>query len=434
MGHTLYLAIGIFVLTLLLVLLRPWNLDVGVAALVGAALALVFKLISIADIVAVTRIVWNATAALVGIMLISAALDRAGFFEWMALVIGRRTGGSGRRLFIATVLLAAAVSTLFTNDGTVLILTPIIYAMVSRLGFAPGAIVAFVFACGFVADAVSTPLVISNLVNIMSADYFRLPFPRYALLMLLPSLASLLTSLIALFLLYRRSLPAKFDGASLPEPISIVPDRVFFGLCCVIVLLLAPAFFLGASWRVPVSILAGIAAAMLLAVGQWRRVFRAGDLLRGAPWHVIIFALGMYVVVYALRNAGLVAALAGWLTGTAQACLPRAIMTIGGMAAALSSTMNNLPATMTGLLAIDAMPTSPTWREALALANVIGCDIGPKITPIGSLATLLWLHELQKRNVQIDWRYYMKVGLLITPPVLAVTLLTLAWVFGLMLS
>ncbi len=127
-------------------------------------------------------------------IVISLLLDEAGFFEWAALHVARWAGGDGRRLFAFCVLLGAAVSALFANDGAALILTPIVMSMLLALRFSPAATLAFVMAAGFIADSASLPLVVSNLVNIVSADYFGLGFGEYAAVMLPVNLVSVATS------------------------------------------------------------------------------------------------------------------------------------------------------------------------------------------------------------------------------------------------
>jgi len=150
-------------------------------------------------------------------------------------------------------------------------------------------------------------------------------------------------------------------------------------------------------------------------------------ILLGAPWQIVIFSIGIYLVVYGVRNAGLTGALAGgleWLGGHGP--WVTAIGT-GFGAAMLSSVMNNMPSVLIGSLAIEqARGLPPAIRELMIYANVIGCDLGPKFTPIGSLATLLWLHVLAQKGQLISWVQYMKVGLVITPPVLLAVLAALA--------
>ncbi len=201
------IAFAIFLFTLVPVIWQPRGLGIGWSASIGALLALALGSVAPGDIPTVWNIVWNATATFIAVIVISLLLDEAGFFEWAALHVARWAGGDGRRLFAFCVLLGAAVSALFANDGAALILTPIVMSMLLALRFSPAATLAFVMAAGFIADSASLPLVVSNLVNIVSADYFGLGFGEYAAVMLPVNLVSVATSLLVLFLYFRRDLP-----------------------------------------------------------------------------------------------------------------------------------------------------------------------------------------------------------------------------------
>ncbi|WP_028603477.1 arsenic transporter [Ottowia thiooxydans] len=419
-------AILIFIFTLVLVIWQPRGLGIGWSASLGAALALVFGAVHLGDIAVVWGIVWNATATFVAIIIISLLLDEAGFFEWSALHVARWGGGSGPRLFVFIVLLGAAVAALFANDGAALILTPIVMAMLVALGFSPAATLAFVMAAGFIADTASLPLIVSNLVNIVSADFFGIGFNAYASVMVPVNIVAVLSSLGILLLYFRRSVPARYDVAQLRKPALAIRDVATFRAGWVVLVLLLVGFFGLEPLGVPVSAVAAVAAVVLLGVAARGKAISTRKVLRGAPWQIVVFSLGMYLVVYGLRNAGLTDRLAGLLNLFAQGGIWGAALGTGVLTALLSSVMNNLPSVLIGALSIDASHASGVVKEAMVYANVIGCDLGPKITPIGSLATLLWLHVLQKKGMTISWGYYFKVGIVLTLPVLLITLAALA--------
>jgi arsenical pump membrane protein len=401
-------------------------LGIGWSASAGAAVALLAGVIHTADIPVVWHIVWNATGTFVAVIIISLLLDKAGFFEWAALHVARWGRGSGKRLFVLLVLLGAAVAALFANDGAALILTPIVIAMLRALRFSAKATLAFVMAAGFIADTASLPLVVSNLVNIVSADYFNIGFARYAAVMVPVDLVAVAATLAALMWYFRKDIPASYDLAQLKAPEDAIHDRATFVTGWWVLGLLLVGFFWLEQLGVPISAVAAAGAALLLVVAARGHKISTREVLGSAPWQVVIFSLGMYLVVYGMRNAGLTDYLTGVLNECANYGVWGAALGTGFITAILSSIMNNMPTVLVGALSIDATTSQGVVREAMIYANVIGSDLGPKITPIGSLATLLWLHVLASKDIQISWGYYFRVGIVLTLPVLLITLAALA--------
>jgi len=461
-------AILIFVVTLTLVIWQPKGLGIGWSALGGAVVAMATTVVHFSNVPTVVGIVWNATLTFVAVIIVSLVLDESGFFEWAALHVARWGRGHGRALFVLIVLLGAAIAAVFANDGAALILTPIVMQIMLALKFSPKAALGFVMATGFIADTGSLPLVVSNLVNIVSADFFRVGFTRFAVVMIPVGLVSVLASLAVLMLYFRRSIPAAYDVTALRRPADAITDPLTFRAGWAVLVLLLVGYFGADPAGVPLSVVAGAGALILIAVAaRWpafvfsrrarppvpvltaaaattfehrvaNRVITAdervtaprripvGKVIREAPWQIVLFSIGMYLVVYGLRNQGLTGELARLFGVFAQHGLLGAALGVGVATAVLSSIMNNMPTVLVAALAIGAVGATGLAHEAMLYANVIGCDLGPKITPIGSLATLLWLHVLDRKGMHIGWGRYFRTGIVLTLPVLLATLLAFA--------
>jgi arsenical pump membrane protein len=238
--------------------------------------------------------------------------------------------------------------------------------------------------------------------------------------MLLPFIISVFISILVLWVVLRRDIPKIVDITLLKEPDSVLKDKPLFFFSWIFLFLLLCGYFLGDVLHLPVSVFALGGGVLFLFIASQRKAAKFYLTVKTAPWQVVWFSIGLYIVVYGLKNAGLtneISLIVGELVKLGE---PAAVIGVGFLAAGLSAIMNNMPTVMVMDIALK-----PHANDLLAYANIIGCNLGPKMTPFGSLATLLWLHVLDKKGVKIGFLEYSKFGLLVTPPILLIVLASL---------
>ena len=415
----------IAVFTLVGIMLRPFKLDEARIALGGAALLLLLGLIAPLDALTVLLGDWNIFFFFLGMMTLSAMADAAGLFDWLAAKAAGLSAGSSRRLLLNTFLLGCLISMILSNDATALILTPIVYTLVTRLRLP---VLPFMFACTFIADTASFLLPVSNPINIIVLTTFRLDLWTYLRLLLLPALVVISINIAAFFLLYRRQLRGTFDGKRLASASAAIRHPAYFRYTCTVLLLVAVSYIIASALQFPLSIVAVSGAALLLAGALAWKQTTIRDTSKHISWSIFGFIAGMFIIVRAVELTNITALFGQLLLHLSGGSSFGAVM-VGTAGASLGTNLlNNVP--MAGGLtsALQSVQHAPAaTRLGFISATILGCDLGPNLTTVGSLATVLWLLILRRRNIDVSGLDYFKVGVVITPLMLVCGALTI-WI------
>lgn len=394
-----------------LVVARPGRIGIATPVAVGAAIALVSGLEPTRAVGSIAALTWDAVATLLGLMILSGALDKAGFFAWCARGLTRAAGGSAPRLWWGLMGLACLCAIVLANDGAMLILVPLYASIAARSGFDRRQTLALLLPTCLLIDVSSVALSTSNLSNLMVADYFHMGFLTYARLMAVPAVASIAACLLLSWRVFGPRMPLLVPDPRAGCDVECAEDPRMLAVCWIALAALAAGLVLSHLLVWPVSVVVGAVALGLLAVALAGGKMRAHDVLRAAPWSIAVFAMGMFVLVDAVARAGgTVLLLGAWGHGGSWR--------VGATLSLLSSGLDNLPALLMGLLGFAARPGQVPAPEIAAA--VVAVDIGCKLTPYGSLATLLWLRLLADRGIHVKWREYLPYGLALTPVIWAI--------------
>ncbi|EGN5705905.1 arsenic transporter [Campylobacter upsaliensis] len=418
----------IFILTLLCIYIRPFNLPLWVYSSLGAAFCVGFGFVSLSDVAFVWGMVWDSTFSLVGLIIFALSLEKLGFFEVLAHYTLRLSTHKQTlhlqtwKFFVFIGMLASVLATFFSNDGAILILTPLIIALLTHIEnvkFSRSPLIIFLLFVGFMSDFASNTFIFSNLTNIITADFFTITFIDFALAMALPQLFVILATLVLFWILFTRKLPKtlefKVHTQALPKPSITL-------FCFALTLLLLFGIIGGEKFGFALCVFTLGVAFLSTLCGILTHKIALKQMLKLAPLGIVAFSLGLFIVVFGLNNMGLVGLLAEGLKHFDTLPLFAQIFSVGISSSLGSSVINNLPMVMLGDLALKDS------SNALIFAHLLGCNVGAKLTPIGSLATLLWLFSLKRYGISISFLQYMLVALLIVPFVLFFGLLGL-WVY-----
>jgi arsenical pump membrane protein len=410
-------------LTLVGIMTRPFRWNEARIAMGGAGVLLLLGLISPADALFTLVRDWNTFLFFLGMMALSTLAETASLFDWLGVQAARFAGESAARLFLNVFLLGTLISMLFSNDATALILTPIVYVLVTKLRLP---VLPYLFACTFIADSASFLLPVSNPINIIILSRHPLHLLTFLRLLFLPCVVVIGINIGIFFLLYREQLKGSFDVARLSSPEKAVKHRAYFRYTCCVLALVAPAYVAAAAAQFPLSSVAMGGAVLLLAGAlYWKRTTLL-EMGRGISWSIFGFIAGMFIVVRAVEHTGLTTRFGNLLMHLSGGTSFGAVM-VGTAGAALGTNLiNNVPmAVVMNSALVSIHNASPAIRLGFIAATMFGCDLGPNLTTVGSLATVLWLLILRHRNVDVSGLDYFKVGVIVTPLMLFAGALTM---------
>jgi arsenical pump membrane protein len=413
---------GIFVATLAAIMIRPFKMNEAIAAASGAALMLLGGFIRFDEALNVLAREWNTFGFFLGLMLISALAEEAGIFEALADAAARWGRGSAVRLYLAVFAVGATISIFLTNDATALILTPVVYALVTRLRLP---VLPFMFACTFIADTASFVLPVSNPINIIIQNAFGSSLGTFLKFLLLPSLAAIGLNAGLFLWLFRRDLAQSYEWQQ-PTAKKTRDPRLLLVSSCILGVI-AVSYIIGSVVRWPLSFVAlGGAALMLMATLLLHRI-HVLVIARRISWSIFLFIGGMFVVVQAVEKLGITAAFGNALLRLAGGKPFRAVLLVAGGTALGSNLVNNVPMSLVMVSALQHLPPDTPAYHSLAFAAMFGADLGPNLTTVGSLATMLWLLILRRKGLEVSTFEYFKLGIIFVPALIIVGSL-LIWV------
>ncbi|AVH39008.1 arsenic transporter [Pseudomonas monteilii] len=395
------------------VILRPWRIPEFVWAMGGALLLVGLGLITPRNALLAVAEGGDVYLFLVGMMVLAELARQEGLFDWLARYAVRHARGSGQRLFDLVFLVGTLVTVFLSNDATAVVLTPAVYAACKAAKAEP---LPYLFICAFTANAASFVLPISNPANLVVFGSQMPPLQDWLRQFSLPSLAAIVLTYLVLRLAQRRQIRRPLTMNVDTQPLS--PGARL----CALGIGLTATLLLGASaldWALgPPTFCAGVATTALIHLRQRRSPMRV---LRHVAWGVLPLVAGLFILVEAVTQTGLIVRLAQALAILAAES-PIGASWMGGVGVAIASNlMNNLPA---GLIA-GSMNSLVTLPQQATAALLIGVDLGPNLSITGSLATLLWLVAIRREGEHVSAWSFLRLGLLVMPPALAAALLAL---------
>lgn len=431
----------VFLVTMLVIFWRPKGLNEAWPAAVGASLILITGIVSRSDLLEIIDKIGGASITIISTIVMAVILESFGFFHWAAAKLASLSKGSGYRLYWNIQLLCFLMTLLFNNDGSILITTPILILLLKHMKLKPQQQIPYLLSGALIATASSAPIGVSNIVNLIALKIVDMSLWMHTAMIFVPATIGLVFMSVLMFYVVRKKLPERLPKEEDIEEIFLTKyfgklhnksliqkgkNRNIFMLGILLfVFIIRCMLFIASYINVPVEYVALMGSAVLL-IWRWIKLgTRPHDILRKTPWHILVFAFSMYVIIYGLHNIGLTELLVTWSEPIVNQGLMQASLLMGGLVSLLSNIFNNHPALMIGTITLTEMGINSVTLKTIYLANIIGSDIGSLLLPIGTLASLIWFHILRKHNIRITWKDYVSVSVKVIPLTTIVTLILL---------
>lgn len=436
-----------FLTSLGFILWRPKGMNEAIPATIGALVIILIGSVSFHDLGVIAGTVTDAAITILATIVMAIVLESFGFFHWVAEKLAELAKGSGIRLFWYVNLLSFLMTLFFNNDGSILITTPILVMLLNNMGLKNHQKIPYLLSGALIATASSAPIGVSNIVNLIALKIVDMDLYLHTAMMFVPATLGLLFLTWLLFLRLKKHLPRKIPtnvtGLTLPSYHPLKPEvrrqssnkarAKLMRNILLFVFAVRCSLFVASYLNIPISIMAIIGSLVLLG-WRWAKLnISPADMLRKTPWNIILFAFSMYVIIYGLNNIGLTDLLTQIMEPLMSGSLLLASILMGGLLSILSNIFNNHPALMVGTLTLTNMDLSSLELKVAYLASVIGSDMGSLLFPIGTLATLMWMHIIRKGGVKFSWWKYILVTISVIPIATLFTLILLyfwvSWFF-----
>ena len=442
MGIEIWITVIVFLLTMTIIFWRPGGLNEAWPAAIGAGIIIITGLVSRSDIFDIISKIGGASITIIATIVMAVILESFGFFHWAAARLASLAKGSGHRLYWYIQLLCFLMTLLFNNDGSILITTPILIIKKKNLQLKPHQQIPYLLSGALIATASSAPIGVSNIVNLIALNIVHMTLYMHTAMMFVHATLGLLFMSWLMYIVVKKKLPKQLPKSAYDieevfftkhfhplkgnDSIDTKSKRTKFMLKVLLfVFLMRCLLFVASFLAIPIEIVAVVGSLVLLI---WRWYYlrtNPVDILKKTPWHILIFAFSMYVIIYGLHNAGLTA----WLVQVCEPIVNQSLLyasfTMGGLVSILSNIFNNHPALMIGTITLTEMGLDPITLKTIYLANIIGSDMGSLLLPIGTLASLIWMYILKKNKIKVKWKDYLSVSLIVIPLTTIVTLFLL---------